>query len=663
MTVQTVASANATQATNKTGSTGNANNTGNTNADHQVARQFAQTMNAASSSDVWGQNYNPDPNDPLGQKMAAGLAQDVKWGRDAYDGLGGLLDLDTPGGSSLTDTQRQQRLQLLIHDLGPDGTANLIEQVGLYGTDQYKQALLPQFKAQFPSLLQSTFGQMINDGSFSPQDAAQLMDSLMVSPPQELNNAPWVNPAWFATNLLGSIQGQNSAQVKIAAGQELINLAQTAGAGTSASTIDSAEASDLLASAAQDPAGYQPVIDLLNQMDSKNPGFMKSFAQDATLGMMNLSQSNQTPYDFLAGNGTAFSGMANLLNTLTGDSPTKSLALEAFDGITSAIASNPSKASELLTEENVLADQGGLRDALANTFAKYTPEALAAWSGAPGTHEVPNTAMQDRLMSFMGFELSPIGKTADANYAVDSIMKAAGRFSNYALGNPDAGLDAFFRAGLSGPQKQQDAANYAGMILGSAFNVTADTQAYLKAHAVSAADIGQIQQRVFWDWVRFGVDTVTAVGTFSAGSMPGGFLAWMQTIRSATSVPSDVTSALADQQLVNTLQSGNAAVIPAAYVQGLSKILAQSGGVFGYAESMFNVLADNSKLSPDVANQVESAFLNGVNDIGGTPETQFSDSGWLGSFYGGWNANASVSDQFSMYSQDYAPLDLTTYPG
>jgi hypothetical protein len=627
-----------------------------------TASQVTSANQTGAPSDIWNPNYNPDAGDKVGQDFAAALANEIERGGDPGNGLAALLGLNNTPGIKLTDAQRQLRMEQLIHDLGPAGTAKLMAELGFNGAPTQSQALSQN--TQFTNLLQSSFSQMINNGSFSQQDAKSLMDSLasQASSPQA-----WNNTAWFTTNLLGGVQGPNSAAVKIAAAQELINLAQKAPAGSYARTVESAEASDLLGNAAQDPAGYQPVINLLNQLDSQHPGFMKSFASDATLGMMNLSQSNQTLYSTL-GNATAFQGMANLLNTLTGDSPTKTLAIEAFDGITSAIASNPSQASGLLNEENVLPYQSGLRDALANTFAKYTPEVLAAWSGAPGTHEVPNTYMQDRLMSFMGFELSPLGSSADANSAVDSIMNGVSRFTNYALGKGDPGIDAFFRAGLSGPEKQKDAAYYAGMILGSALNVSADAQAFLNGHYGSPPDVSAIQWRIVWDWARTIVDAGTTAGgvaVLASGNIPASFLGWMQTLRSFVSVPGDINAIQSDSELLAALQSGNTAYIPALNAPAFRKFIAAQGAAFNLAESMFNPLVDSLPLTPDVASAIEGRFLDGVNAMGGTPQNVVANAvdpqTWINSFYGGWNGS-SIYD-FSANSRYYGQSELITLPG
>ncbi len=235
------------------------------------SQQFKQAMENASS-DVWDPGYNPDPNDKAGQDLARAIAQEINRNGDPGNGLQALLDLDNTRGLHLTDAQRQQRLEQLIHDLGPDGTAKLIRALGVNATTESQ--MLSQ-NPQFQKLLQSTFGKMINDGSFSPQDAARLMDSLAtLAASSKLSPQAWNDTAWF-TSLLDGVQGPNSAAVKIAAAQELISLAQKEGAGSYARTAESAEASDLLGSAAQDPAGYQPVIDYLNQMERQHQGFMR----------------------------------------------------------------------------------------------------------------------------------------------------------------------------------------------------------------------------------------------------------------------------------------------------------------------------------------------------------------------------------------------------
>jgi hypothetical protein len=474
------------------------------------------------SSIWWDPNYNPDPGDSAGHGFATFLAEHST---DRVPSLGHYLELNS---NTMTNSLRQQRLDLLIHDLGPNGTAQFIAQLG---------AEIPSWSSssnfqRLQALFRSTFISMIGNGSFGQAEAATLMQSMATQDlPYSKQHLPYPLTAWFTTNLLGSIPAtSNSDAVKLSAAQELITLGKNANSPENRQD-DYAQAADLLGTVAQTggASGARQVLNILGNYSRRNPGFMSNFAQNATLGMMNLAQ----PGGSLARYGTAFPGMASLLNALNNMNDAasstgltaKDLAIQAFGGATQAIQNNPSQASALLTEERVLG-QGGLRTALANTFAKYTPQCLLQWGQLKGYMAEIDASAQADLARFIGFELSPIGAPAAASTALNTLMRGAvAPFMDYVYSqgadSDDASIDRFL-GHSTGLQKVEFASNYVGAMLGAMWDVANYNEGIGQGR-------GTTQQEVvdFADTVADAISVAQSAAGVAAGGGPEDPATWL----------------------------------------------------------------------------------------------------------------------------------------
>jgi hypothetical protein len=560
----------------------------------------------------------------------------------------------------MTNSQRQQRLELLIHDLGPNGTARFIALIGMPSFDtEFSPRNLPRFQALF----RSSFISMIGNGSFGQSEAASRMKSLASQKPSQT--------AWFTTNLLGSIPAtSNSNAVKLSAAQELITLGL---ANSKERQDDYAQAADLLGTVGQEggTSSAQQVLNILGNYSQQHPNFMFTFAQDATQGMMNLSPPgtmNLAKPQY----GTAFPGMASLLNALinmndaassTGQTA-KQLAIKAFGGITQVIQNQPSQVSALLTEERVLGNNG-LRVALANTFGKYAPECFQQWGNATNAEmNVMNVCAKTGLGTFMGFELSPIGDATAARTALNTIMKGAvGRFMNYAYSrgaNGDASMNQLMGCGLTRANKTYDASGYVGAILGAILAV-ANTSEARALSPTGTLKTGQLVPQAVVDFtgiLQQAMNVAEDLAPVASGPEdPGSWLAITKIIQDVWSLTGSAS------KLSHELEGAqnNGAVISSVLQKEFNGPIVTT---ISNVETLFmrtleKVLTNNGANGPK---SNLDGWLSEFSDSNNAAiYTTTNDVLWLPQMYAGWsiaNQTVPLTELYGWYSSYYVGLEV-----